>query len=478
VRKELQAFGQTLHHTVVTRSDLASINFSQLATRETSSDTDSDSDLISSQRQMLRPNHFTFSQDDIVKSFLKAAERERQRTEREEARAKEAARLAREEDDRRARATLHARQRYRPEHVGYELSPSPSLPPTKYLPVPAHFRFSTGDLTKSANKPSQRQAIGHWTTFPRSSTVVLSATQLKQTIVLKVEQIQSERAAAVRAKALATAARLAQKHAQQQKLKPSVPLSPVVAGASFSAQERGSVTAHVTNGVAHGSLRRASLPLIACPAGKPVVERVASSPVLVESLKPSAHAARHSRNNAITSYAALDRATKEFTALASDDKLQQMSLQQEVAAPIRGVHARVASADSGAQLKFDARRAVTLQPTTSVLIAAGTVAATNAQALDASVRRSHALHVRAGSAAESLSAVTIKSAQLTTTPSLLNGHGFSTATRKLLNGSESKSGSAQTSPVLPTKALASTSLYTNVASSGYGHQRTGNSRLL
>jgi len=160
-----------------------------------------------------RPNHFTFSQEDILRSFAKAAERERQRQEREAEKARERAALEAAEYQRKAREQaakdqaareaalqkqLQRQQQYQRGTVGADWSsdeddvmmPSGRRP----RPQPHHFRFSTNDLNKSASKPSQRQSIGHWTTFPRSSTIMLPADQLRAEIMARIaEQQEADR---------------------------------------------------------------------------------------------------------------------------------------------------------------------------------------------------------------------------------------------------------------------------------------------
>jgi len=51
---------------------------------------------------------------------------------------------------------------------------------------PRHFRFTPHDIQKSYSKPSQRPRIGHWTTFPRSSTGIYPPERLRAWINMQV----------------------------------------------------------------------------------------------------------------------------------------------------------------------------------------------------------------------------------------------------------------------------------------------------
>ena len=166
------------------------------------------------------PSHFTFCESDIMKSFLRAAERERARVEREERAQREAQQRfeAEQEYERRKQQQREAaaremalaahNQRQQQYHdYSYDNSDSSSLssdesPPVRrrrrFPPAPVHFKFSSHDVHKSASKPSQRQNIGHWSTFPKSSTIMIPGEQLKNWIQAAIQQQEKEREVANR----------------------------------------------------------------------------------------------------------------------------------------------------------------------------------------------------------------------------------------------------------------------------------------
>jgi hypothetical protein len=192
-------------------------------------------------RAVLRPRHFTFAEADVLKSLKRAQERERERERRqaherevEQQRTHEAALHAAREQERERQRALELAQHQREQtarDIAYKLSlqrqeldrqrrlearagdhfsssstseeassgdnnsasssPSSSLRPGEraHSPrPPSHFRFDTHDIRKSYSKPSQRQAIGHWSTFPRSSTVMYATHQLKALIAHRQQE--------------------------------------------------------------------------------------------------------------------------------------------------------------------------------------------------------------------------------------------------------------------------------------------------
>jgi hypothetical protein len=191
-------------------------------------------------RALLRPRHFTFAEADVLKSLKRAQERERERERRqaherevEQQRAHEAALHAAREQERERQRAMELAQHQREQtarDIAYKLSlqrqeldrqrrlearaadhfsssstseeassgdnsasssPSSSLRPGEraHSPrPPSHFRFDTHDIRKSYSKPSQRQAIGHWSTFPRSSTVMYATHQLKALIAHRQQE--------------------------------------------------------------------------------------------------------------------------------------------------------------------------------------------------------------------------------------------------------------------------------------------------
>jgi len=183
-------------------------------------------------RALLRPRHFTFAEADVMKSLRRSQERERARAEREAEHAREAALHAAREQER-ERQRIQELQQYQREQAARELaykmslqrqeldrqrrlehraeasdstvmdsedsseSASPDSPPMPgeraHSPrPPSHFRFDTHDIRKSYSKPSQRQAIGHWTTFPRSGTVMYAAHQLKALVANRQQEIETK----------------------------------------------------------------------------------------------------------------------------------------------------------------------------------------------------------------------------------------------------------------------------------------------
>jgi len=204
-----------------------SINFSSL---KKSDSTDSLDELVTlASRPRPRPQHFTFTEKDIMKSFLRAAERDRARAEREAEKQREALRLQEEQNRRRQVFTAQQQQQVHPsqdvstdeDDSSYDEQSAP-LPLVKAmsLPVPVHFRFSTSDITRSASKASAKQNIGHWSTFPRSSTVMLEARELRDWIQARVaKQLAKEReVAAIVAKEQLERKRSAEKLLQAQQL--------------------------------------------------------------------------------------------------------------------------------------------------------------------------------------------------------------------------------------------------------------------
>ena len=259
------------HHTTTTTTtttvqQVSTLSFGNLMLAKS----DSQESLEDARYQMqpkYRPNHFTFSSDDIMKSFLRAAERDRARAEREAERQREAQqRLELEQEYERRKAAqrdmayaaqVQAAHAYRADTVGADLSTDASseedAAPTRrrrrFPPIPAHFKFSSHDVAKSASKLSQRQNIGHWTTFPRSSTVVIAATQLRAWIQSLVEAQAAERAAARQLAASASRKQL------------SAPNSPVGGSAARKADVGTSTSrAHHHRASGVSTSRRASVP--------------------------------------------------------------------------------------------------------------------------------------------------------------------------------------------------------------------------
>lgn len=254
--------------TTTTTTQVSTLSFGNLVLAKS----DSQDSLDDGRTQMLlpkyRPNHFTFSSDDIMKSFLRAAERDRARAEREVERQREAQqRLQLEQEYERRRVAqrdmayavqVQAAHAYRADSVGASLSSSdeeedaaPTRRRRRFPPIPAHFKFSTHDVAKSAAKPSQRQNIGHWTTFPRSGTVVIAASQLRAWIQTLHEAHQADERAAAAAK---------QRVMSAERKQLSAPNSPASNGTATHKADAGTSTSRVAPRGSVSQLRRASVP--------------------------------------------------------------------------------------------------------------------------------------------------------------------------------------------------------------------------
>jgi hypothetical protein len=448
----------------------------------------SDSDFQPQQRPRLQPVHFTFSQNDIVKSFLKAAEKERQRAEREADRQREVAQRAALQQEYQYHKQLLAQQQQLQAQLQQqrahfassaledastddattseeENTEEETLPGgardrnVKPLPDPVHFKFSSHDIQKSHSKPWQKQNIGHWTTFPRSSTQMLHHSQLRMWIAQQIDA--RRRADAEKSAALVAASKAVRKAPGSAPSSPTASTATNTTNSSSSfSSARGSSSSSGLNSnsnsnsssAAHSrrsSLGSASAPLLSAAgrkAGTISASRLA---------QPG-----HSRSRTLSSFDYDKEKAADLLLSAAEQKSSSNGTNHRSSEKNTSITARRNSLTGGSVLYSTAGQVAARRATAAVkAVATNSVTAAAREAMDVSARRSAALQqsraaaLTSGSSSLSLNGNTASAPSSTQqSPQRYSRHFQAAAVSATANAARARS-----NQVSPTRRLAGVS---------------------